>query len=190
MFLKFWKEEFDWGSIIEVRDRLILAWRFLGLFRSVDLSRVCRTIALSEGALYVKVGRKQRRQYYLEKVMCLDDRRISPAHVLERYVTKHIGNVGGPLLLTANRPHTPLTADSIGSITRRHLKRLGVDISAWRPHTTRGAFVDFYKRLELPSEVVAQIGWWKNVDAFSRFYLRLGAVDQAAEKVEDLVHKA
>ena len=30
--------------------------------------------------------------------------------------------------------------------------------------------MDFFKRLELPSEVMAQLGHWKNVHAFARHY--------------------
>ena len=61
----------------------------------------------------------------------------------------------------------------------------------WGPHSTRGAFVGVFKRLELGSEVVAELGQWQNLEAFGKHYLRLGAADAAAEAVSSfLVHNA
>ena len=46
-----------------------------------------------------------------------------------------------------------------------------------------------YKNLGLSSEEVRQIGQWKNVQAFSAHYLRLGAAGVAGRVLEQVVHK-
>jgi hypothetical protein len=51
------------------------------------------------------------------------------------------------------------------------------------PHSTRGAGVSLYKELSLSSEMVCEIGRWKNQGAFTNHYLRLGAAGIAAEKL-------
>ena len=64
-----------------------------------------------------------------------------------------------------------------------------IDTSIWGPHSTRGAGVQFYKNLGMTSEHVCEIGQWKNVEAFTKHYLRLGASREAEAKLNPfLVH--
>ena len=91
-------------------------------------------------------------------------------------------------LITLKRPFTALTSNTIGSLTRAVLTKLGVD-APLGPHTTRAAFVEFPWQLELPSEVVASIGNWENLVAFSKHYLRAGASGMAKHALDSfLVH--
>ena len=94
------------------------------------------------------------------------------------------------MLVSLRPPYKSISRNTIGRITRDALAELGVDTSMWGPHSTRGAFVKFYKSLELPSEVVAEIGQWANLEAFAKHYLRLGAADEAASKLWKFVHTA
>ena len=61
----------------------------------------------------------------------------------------------------------PLKDNSIGSITKQSLQKLGVDTTVWKAHSTRGAGVAMYKSLGFTSEEVCELGKWKNVSAFS-----------------------
>ena len=54
-----------------------------------------------------------------------------------------------------------LSADTIGSLTKTALGKLGVPTNFLGPHSTRGAGVSFYKQLGLTSEEVCEIGKWK-----------------------------
>ena len=45
-----------------------------------------------------------------------------------------------------------------------------------------------YKKLGLTSEEVCEVGKWKNVNAFTAHYSRLGASTRASGKILDLVH--
>ena len=62
-------------------------------------------------------------------------------------------------------------------------------MSQWGAHSTRGAGVRFYKTQGLQPEEVCELGQWKNLQAFTQHYLRVGATQKAAQVVNSLVHK-
>ena len=62
-------------------------------------------------------------------------------------------------------------------------------MSQFGPHSSRGAAVLFYKRLWFSSEQVAELGKWKNLQAFHQHYLRLDASCEAGSAIEQWVHK-
>ena len=80
------------------------------------------------------------------------------------------------MFLSVNPPFHPLSANSIDRIKKKVFQTLGVTMSFFGPHSTRGAGVKFYKSLGMSSEVVCELGKWKNTEAFSKHYLRLSAV--------------
>ena len=80
-------------------------------------------------------------------------------------------------------PFVPLKANSIGSITKQSLQKLGVDTTVWKAHSTRGAGVAMYKSLGFTSEEVCELGKWKNVSAFTSNYLRLNATYKVGSKI-------
>ena len=82
----------------------------------------------------------------------------------------------------------PLNANSIGSITKQSLQKLGIDTTVWKVHSTRGAGVAMYKSLGFTSEEVCELGKWKNVSAFTSHYLRLNATDKVGSKISQMVH--
>ena len=92
--------------------------------------------------------------------------------------------LGGPLLVTLHRPWSGLTCNSIASLTRSELTKFGVDMSVFGPHSMRGAFIEHFRHLNLPSEVVACLGQWENLEAFSEHYLRVGASGEAKQSLD------
>ena len=76
----------------------------------------------------------------------------------------------------------------MGGITKGLMTKYGIPPNVWGAHSTRGAGVLLYKKLGLTSEEVCEIGKWKNVQAFHAHYLRLGAPQEASQKICDLVH--
>ena len=93
------------------------------------------------------------------------------------------------MLRTSNAPFGPLTANSVASITKKGLKKMGLNVSVWKPHSTRGAAVSMFKKWGFSSEEVCEIGKWKNVQAFASHYLRLGATQKIAHILPNEVHK-
>ena len=146
VFVAFLNISYDVKYIAHARIRLILLWRFLGLFRSIDLSRTKRQVSSIGERRFVVVQRKNKPDYRWEEILVLHLHAWSPWHALCTYVelTAPLVAPGSALLIALHRPYLPLTGDTIGSLTRRELQRLGVDTSVFGPHTTRGAFVECF----------------------------------------------
>ena len=114
--------------------------------------------------------------------MNLSEPSLSPVHLLQRYVqlTWNQGVPGGPVFLSLSPPYRALSANSIGRVTKRLLEQLGVPMGVFGAHSTRGAAVKMMKHLGLSSEVVCELGAWKNTEAFAKHYFQIGAAQTAA----------
>ena len=173
-----------------VRNRLILCWRLLGLYRSIDLAQAFRQISWIDDRPFILVKRKGWKQPRWEEVLVLDNKFISPWHLLQTYVSLTHHLPPGSLLLRAlQAPFAPLSSDRVASITKQLLQDLGVPMSMWGPHSTRGAGVQFFKHLGMSSDQVCELGQWKNFEAFQKHYLRVGAHQEARLRVQNFVHK-
>jgi len=181
----------NWNSVAQVRARLILTTRIFMLFRSGDLANTFRCMSKSGDTHYIMVRRKGHLKPHWEPIINIGLPHLNPFHLLKKYVAMTASCVpaGSLLLRSLIKPFRPLSANAIGSATRAVLKELGVDNSIWGPHSTRGAGGQFYKNLGMTSEHVFEIGQWKNVEAFTQHYLRLGASREAEAKLNPyLVH--
>ena len=179
------------NDVKEVRDRKILVLRLFHLCRSIDLSQALRIRSSCNAQLYWKQKQKGKPRAEFEALLHLPDATLSPAFLLCRYVslTHAQGRPGGPIFLNLNPLH-PLSANSIGRITKQLLASLGVPVSVFGPQSTRGAAVKNFKHLGLNSETVCELGSWKNTEAFSKHYLRIGAAEKAAVVLANkFVHK-
>ena len=190
------KEPLDINNVSQVRDRLIMSWRFFMLYRNVDLARCFRTVSVIDNRAYVLVQRKNWTQPQFEEVVQLPScAHMCPWFLLRRYVflTNHVGTLSSgltPVLWSLFPPWKPLSANTIGSLTKKCLRRLGLDMELWGPHSTRGAAVGMYKRFQFSSEEVCELGRWKNAQAFQAHYLRLGVANTVQGRLANLVHTA
>jgi len=164
-----------------LRTQFILVARLLCLYRSSDLINLKRCASLLGCTPYIKIKRKGQKFPKWEKILSLPNfPQISPFHLLKAYValTKDQAKAGGPVLLGLNPPFRPLTADAIGSVTKKALEKYGVDVKFFGAHSTRGAGVSLMKRLGLEGEQVCEIGKWKSVQAFTSHYQRLSSHEE------------
>ena len=180
------KETIHWENEKEIRDRCIIILRLLHLHRSIDLARMKRKLASGK---YIAVRRKGQNKPRWEELIEMPIKTISPLHLIKRYVhlTRNIPP-GGALFHTITRPRKPLTANSIGRITKEILEQKGIPTNVFGPHSTRGAAVKMYKAMGLSSEQVCELGQWKNTAAFTEHYLRMDAAMAAKRRLEE-VHK-
>ena len=181
----------NWTSIQSGRDRLIIIMRLLHLCRSVDLAQTLRALSRQGDDTYILMKRKGQQLAQWERLIAMPQEDLSPVHLLLKYVemTSHLCLPGSPLLRALTPPHLPLTSNSVGRITKRVLQGMGIPMDIFGPHSTRGASVKMYKSLGLSSEVVCELGKWKNAGAFTSHYLRLGAASVASEVLSNtLVH--
>ena len=86
-------------------------------------------------------------------------------------------------------PYKGLSSDAINGITKRSLAALGLDMTHWGAHSTRGAGVRLYKQRGLQPGEVCELGQWKNLQASTQHYLRVGAPEKAAQLIPSWVHK-
>ena len=180
------------NSVGGLRDRLIILLRIVCLHRSVDLSRVLRTISVFEDRPFLLVRRKGWTMYRWEEIPQVPERpEICPWTVLRRYVaaTALLVPKGSPLFISVVPPYKALSANTLGSLTKKILHKFGV-APEWGPHSTRGAGVQMFKNAGLSSEVVCQIGQWKDIKSFTSHYLRLNAAQGAGEAVKNVVHRS
>ena len=163
---------------IQVRNRLIIVWRLLHLYRSVDLAHLRRLWAKGpNGELYIAAQCKGWLSYRWER----DHPNLCPLHLIVRYM--HITPEGaprGPLLIALVKPHGAVSSDRVGTLTKQILQLNGVDVSHYKPHTTRGAGKLIHKHMNLPPDISCEIGSWANYEAYCKHYNRLRAVDAAA----------
>ena len=171
--------------------QLLLSLRFLMLCRNVDLERMYRTFSMVDGKPFILMQRKGWKSAQWEAMVVVPSMpQICPWTLLKTYVglTHRVG-AGTPVFRALLAPFKPLCANSIGSLTRQALGKLGIDTTVWKPHSTRGAGVTMLKKLGLSSEQVCEIGKWKNVGAFTSHYLRLGASDTLGQKLTSMLHR-
>ena len=171
-------------SLEELRTQLILCWRLLALHRGIDLARTVRTISQVGSDFFILLRRKGWKNQKWEQIIKLDsDQNISPWHLLQEYVKRTSSHVqpGSPLLWSLEGKK-PLSSNTINSITKHFMQKMGIPTTHWQAHSTRGAGVLFYKKKGFHAEEVCELGSWKNSQAFTAHYLRLGV----AKKVQNI----
>ena len=151
--------------------------RIFHLCRSVDLKQPLRATSKFQGSRWILMKRKGARKHSWERLLTVPCKSLCPVHLLDPYVNLTVskGKKGGPLFLSLFPPYGPLSANSIGRINKGILRQMGVPTGVFGAHSTRGASVKMYKSMGLPSELVCELGSWKNSEAFSKHYLRLRA---------------
>jgi hypothetical protein len=182
----------NWEDITAIRTRLLLVLRFFMLCRNVDLERMFRTVSMVDDQPFILIQRKGQKKPQWEAVLTLPEHKhLCPWTLLQRYValTSTFLLPGSSVFRSLHPPFTALKANTLGSLTKQALTKLGVNTCVWKPHATRGAGVTMYKKMGLTSEQVCEIGKWKNVAAFSSHYLRLGATNIASHNISQLVHR-
>ena len=126
-----------------VRGPLILVFRLLQLFRSVDLAQTWRSCSYAGTEMFVTVQRKGASKPAWEPLIEGGEPGLSPAHLIRAYVALTAAHCppGSPLLRSLKAPYRPIKANSIGGITKRLLSALGVPMGVYGAHSTRRAGV-------------------------------------------------
>ena len=98
-------------------------------------------------AVWISVRRKGQVRSRFERLIQLELPALSPLHLTHAYVrmTAAIASKGGPLFLSTRAPFKPLSANALGSLTRKILQSMGVPTEHFGPHSTRGAGVKCIK---------------------------------------------
>ena len=100
-----------------------------------------------------------------EKIIC-------PVTVLKEYVarTLPIRKTSKQLLLSYQKPHKPVSSETIGKWIEKTLTRAGIDIKVFGAHSTRSASTSAAKVGNIPVGIIMNAAGWSNTRTFSKFY--------------------
>ena len=76
------------------------------------------------------------------------------------------------LLISYQRPHSPVSTDTIARWLKTVLKEAGIDTSAFTAHSTRTASSSAAKAFDIPIDVILSAAGWSNSQTFVQFYDR------------------
>ena len=146
LFKKLAMSHVKWDDIQQVRDRLIIVLRLLHLMRSFDLSQVMRKVCFIDDAPMVWLKRKGWKEHRWVEVLRTCSRcapssvsssslgmfsssQMCPWCLLKRYVHLTSGLVpqGSSLFRSLRSPFPPLSANAIGSVTKKIFGFHGID---------------------------------------------------------------
>lgn len=69
-----------------------------------------------------------------------------------------------------NKPHAPVTSDTIGRWIKNVLDECGIDIKTFSAHSTRSASTSAAKFKQIPIEDILSAGGWTKETTFSKYY--------------------
>jgi hypothetical protein len=97
---------------------------------------------------------------------------ICPVTVLKEYVarTLPLRKNNFQLLLSYQKPHKPVSSETIGKCIKKTLTKAGIDIKVFGAHSTRSASTSAAKVGHMPISTVMDAAGWSNTKTFSKFY--------------------
>jgi integrase len=74
------------------------------------------------------------------------------------------------LLLSYVKPHRAITTDTFSRWIKTVMGLAGIDISKFKPHSSRSASTSKAQRSDVPVDVILKAAGWSNVETFRQFY--------------------
>ena len=74
------------------------------------------------------------------------------------------------LWLSFNKPHKPVTKDTITRWVKTVLDKAGIDTSSYTVHSTRTASTSAVSSANLPIDIIMKAAGWSSENAFQKFY--------------------
>ncbi len=101
------------------------------------------------------------------------DERLCPVKTLDRYikVTKQL-RMSPRLFLISIKPHTRASRATISRWIKTVMELSGIDITVYKPHSTRSASVSKAASLGIPTDVILSRAGWKSGNCFAKYYLK------------------
>lgn len=160
----------------EIRLRLIILLRLLGMYRGVDLAHAHRNVKTSSQPWMLYTKRKNRRHYGWYPVPQVEPRGCNPQYWLQKYI-QCTSDFSGPQLFVSlrcrARQRAPISEDTINGMTTRFLREQG--LGEWSAHSTRGACATALLHRGVEPAIVQALGDWESTECFNKFYNRLRA---------------
>ena len=103
-----------------------------------------------------------------------EDKKLCVVSLLHEYLfkTKDIRKGHDELFLSINKPHGPVTVDTIRRWVLTVLKDAGVNTSVFKAHSTRSASCSAAFRKKVSLKAILKAGLWRSHNVFTKFYNR------------------
>ncbi|XP_072030140.1 uncharacterized protein [Amphiura filiformis] len=100
------------------------------------------------------------------------DRRLCVVTYLKHYIyrTQKLRGKAKQLFISFKKPHKPVSKDSISRWINLVMKDAGVDISRFKPHSTRAAATSAADKLGVPISLILKAAGWSNERTFRKYY--------------------
>ena len=101
-----------------------------------------------------------------------DNPALCPCHTLKCYIeqTSVLRGEVTQLFLSFNKPHLPVSCDTISRWLRLVLYEAGIDTALFKAHNTRTAASSVAKESWMPVDDILKIAGWSNAHIFKKFY--------------------
>lgn len=102
---------------------------------------------------------------------------------LQEYVKRTVKFRGNKaqLLLNYNKPHKPVSTETIGRWLKEVLNKAGIDINKFSAHSTRSASVSAAKTMNISVKTILDTAGWASSEAFAKFYDRPAISDDSSD---------
>ena len=100
------------------------------------------------------------------------DNRLCPIVCLSEYVkrTSELRKGGDQLLVSFQKPHKPVSTDTISRWLKTVLEKSGIDTSVFKGHSTRAASTSAAAVCKIPLSTIMDNAGWSNATTFGKFY--------------------
>lgn len=117
------------------------------------------------------------------------DRRLCVCVALNEYLvrTKELRGDDTILFISLNRPHRPVTRDTIGRWIKAVLKLAGINTNLFRPHSVISAASSAAKMAGVPLSTILKTAGWSKQDTFTKYYDK--EIDKSGEFGEAILRK-
>ena len=101
-----------------------------------------------------------------------DDKLLCVMTCLKQYLqkTNQVRDGNGKLWLSFNKPHKPVTKDTIARWIKTVLGKAGIDTSSYTAHSTRAASTSAVSSANLPIDIIMKAAGWSSENTFQKFY--------------------
>ena len=94
--------------------------------------------------------------------------------MIKAYITKTSAmrskNADSNLLISFQKPHKPVSTDTIGRWIKTVLEMVGIDTSTFTAHSTRSASTSAAAAAGVPLQTIMAAAGWSRETTFSKFY--------------------
>ena len=100
------------------------------------------------------------------------DRRLCVLTYLKHYInrTRKLRGKETQLFISFKKPHHPVSKDSISRWINLVMRDSGVDVTRFKPHSTRAAATSAADKLGVPISLILQTAGWSNEKTFRQYY--------------------